>query len=100
MKRFTVVSKISRCLMDQSTPFDALSAATRHPGDVIAKMTGQDDSGTVALGKRADLVLLSDNPLENISNTRGRIGVMVRGQWFTQSELDTQVDGIVAAYQK
>lgn len=46
-----------------------------------------DDIGTVASGKRADLVLLDANPLENISNTQ-RIALVVQGgREFRRSEV-------------
>jgi hypothetical protein len=40
---------------------------------------------------RADLLLLKANPLENIDNLEQRVGVMVAGQWFTDSELQRRL---------
>jgi imidazolonepropionase-like amidohydrolase len=61
---------------------------------------GRDGSfGTVEMGQQADILLLENNPLENVSHTRDRIGVMARGQWFPQAELDGMVDQFVATYQ-
>jgi hypothetical protein len=45
------------------------------------------ESGTVAAGKWADLVLLVGNPLENIANTSRIAGVMIGGRWFSRSTL-------------
>jgi imidazolonepropionase-like amidohydrolase len=74
------------------TPFEALKAGTRNAAISVARM-GQDGSfGSVEVGQRADLMLLEGNPLENVSHTRNRIGVMARGQWFTKVELDGLVD--------
>jgi imidazolonepropionase-like amidohydrolase len=56
--------------------------------------------GTIEVGQRADLILLVRNPLETVSHTRDRIGVMARGQWFTQVELDALVDAYVATYKR
>ena len=54
---------------------------------------GHDGSfGTVEAGQIADLILLEENPLENVSNTRTRVGVMSRGEWFPQVELDRLVE--------
>jgi len=38
-------------------------------------------------GKRADLVLLAPNPLDDIRNTTGIQGVMMGGRWFKPPEL-------------
>jgi hypothetical protein len=34
---------------------------------------------------------VSDNPLEEIRNTENILGVMVRGQWFVQDELEEMI---------
>lgn len=80
------------------TPFEALAAGTRNPGITVDRMIGEGDWGTVVAGNRADLILLPNNPLEDVAHTQERLGVMVRGQWFTQAELDALVDEFVATY--
>ena len=44
-------------------------------------------AGTVAAGKRADLLLLDRNPFADIANVNRRVGVMAAGQWYAQSLL-------------
>lgn len=65
------------------TPAQALAAATREP----ARFLKTNDFGTVEPGKRADLLLLDANPLEDVGNLERRIGVMVRGRWLPEAEL-------------
>ena len=67
------------------TPLQALQAATSSAARFLGR---QDDSGTVAAGKYADLVLLDANPLENIRNTRQIREVMVRGRYLDRKALD------------
>ena len=43
--------------------------------------------GTVEENKLADLILLSDNPLENIENIRKIEGVMLKGKWMDKLEI-------------
>lgn len=58
------------------TPGDALLAATRN----AAQLLGADSIGTIAPGRAADLVVLSDDPLRDIRNTRKVEQVMIRGR--------------------
>ncbi len=58
------------------TPMQALEAATR----VAARHLGLTDSGLLAPGYRADLVILSANPLDDIRNTRNIESVYLRGR--------------------
>jgi hypothetical protein len=80
------------------SPYEALQAATTNAGMVVDRMGRDGSFGEVSVGRRADLVLLRENPLSNISSTRNRVGVMARGQWFTQDEIDRMVEDYVATY--
>ena len=63
---------------------DVLTIATTNG----AKAMGlADKTGAVEVGKDADLVLLRENPLENISNTRSIERVLVDGRVLSPSEL-------------
>jgi len=75
--------------------FAALQSATINPAEFFgtAKTTG-----TIAKGKQADLVLLNANPLDDISNTENRAGVMVRGKWYTQDEMNKWLDEIAPRF--
>jgi imidazolonepropionase-like amidohydrolase len=60
---------------------------------------GRDGNfGTVEVDQRADLILLEKNPLDNVSHTRNRIGLMVRGKWYTQEQLDKNVEAYVSTF--
>ena len=52
------------------------------------------DRGTVEQGKRADLLLLDANPLENVANTRKIAAVILGGRYF--SELDSMLKTVAA----
>ncbi|MDZ7768956.1 MAG: amidohydrolase family protein [Woeseiaceae bacterium] len=75
-----------RYLVDAGlSPYEALLSGTVN----AARWFGTEpDSGTVEVGKRADLVVLDDNPLADIGNSRRVHGVMLRGRWLGRPELD------------
>ncbi|MGH1353239.1 MAG: amidohydrolase family protein [Methyloligellaceae bacterium] len=77
--------------------FEALTAGTRIAGNVLSQMTGDEEYGTIEIGKKADLILLYSNPLENVSATRQRVGVMANGIWFSQQDLSKLVDDYTSA---
>jgi imidazolonepropionase-like amidohydrolase len=80
------------------SPYEALSAATKNARLSVNRMGVDDVFGEVIVGQRADLLLLKSNPLENVGATRHRLGVMSRGRWYTQAELDDLVGEVIATY--
>jgi hypothetical protein len=66
------------------TPMQALQAATRDPAQFI----GLNDTGTIEIGKRADLVLLGADPLADIHNTERIEAVILGGRLLDRRDLD------------
>jgi imidazolonepropionase-like amidohydrolase len=73
--------------------FDILASGTARVG---AYYKAQDAFGTVAVGKRADLILVDANPLDSLDNVAKRSGVMIRGRWLTSSEIEKRLGEIAA----
>jgi len=61
------------------SPLEALRSATTRAAQA---MSWTDRTGHIAPGMNADLILLSRNPLESVSNLRTLQAVMVRGIWL------------------
>jgi imidazolonepropionase-like amidohydrolase len=66
------------------SPMDAIVAATRNGALALRK---RDELGTVEPGRRADLLLLSANPLEDVRNLRKIDRIMLNGEWVDRSSL-------------
>lgn len=77
--------------------YDILRSATRN---VAEHMGEAGQFGVVAPGARADLVLLKGNPLEDIGHVARQAGVMVRGQWLSEQEIEKRLDQIAAGLRK
>ena len=68
------------------TPYEALSSGTVAVADFLVS-----NAGIVAVGREADLVLLNDNPLTDIRNSRRIHGVMLRGAWHSAAALERRI---------
>lgn len=67
------------------TPAEVLRAATLD----AARYAGLERSfGSVAVGKRADLLILAENPLDDIGATRGIRSVFLGGRHYDRRRLD------------
>jgi hypothetical protein len=78
------------------TPMETLQTATRNAGQLL----GISDTGTVEKGKRADLVLLDANPLDDIVNTRKIRSVVLAGRYLSRADLDGLLKEVEAAAAK
>lgn len=79
------------------TPYEVLVTGTRNPARYFGV---PDEFGTIAPGRRADLILLEANPLEDLANVRRRAGVMVRGKWFAEVDIQARLEAIAAYVSK
>lgn len=68
------------------TPYEALATGTTAVAEFLGSNTGE-----VAVGRDADLVLLDADPLFDIGNTRRIHGVMLRGHWYSAADLQERL---------
>ena len=85
---FSLHEELQRFVAAGFTPLEALQTATLNP----ARFFGMEDQlGTVAMGKMADLVLLDANPLADIANTQKIAAVIVNGRYFSRNDLQSML---------
>ncbi|KAB3534384.1 amidohydrolase family protein [Alkaliphilus pronyensis] len=77
------------------TPYEVLKTVTYNPAEFLGQL---DKLGTVEEGKKADLILLSKNPLVDVKNTRTLEGTMVRGVWLTNESLQEELKKLRESY--
>lgn len=73
------------------TPFEALKTGTVNVAEYLNE-TGK--SGIIAEGARADLMLLSVNPLEIMPFQHAIEGVITRGKYYDRDLLDEMLQGV------
>jgi imidazolonepropionase-like amidohydrolase len=85
---FSVHRELRYLVQAGLSPYQAIETGTRN----VAVFFGTaNERGTIAPGKRADLVLLDGNPLEDISNTSRIAAVALGGRLLTKDEIEKQL---------
>jgi len=92
---FSVHRELEALVAAGLTPHEALVTGTRN---VAVYLGTADRAGTIAVGQQADFLLLEANPLADIRNTTRRAGVMIRGVWHPQAEIEARLEAIARAY--
>jgi len=82
---FSLHQELQNLVKAGLTPAQALRTATLEPAKLFHK---EATLGTIGPGKEADLVLLTANPLQDISNTLKIDAVMVKGLLLGRGQLD------------
>ena len=76
-------------------PPEVFAIASRNAGQFIDDTLAPEVSfGTIETGNRADLILLTANPLESLENLKRPLAVISRGRFWSQSFLQTQLDAL------
>lgn len=66
-----------------------LAAATRVPAELM-----NSNAGVIEAGRRADLVMLDENPLSDIGNTRSIDTVVLNGRVLRRDQLDAMLEAV------
>jgi imidazolonepropionase-like amidohydrolase len=85
MPGFSLHDELALLVESGLTPLAALQAATLRPAEFLGRTA---ELGAIAPGKRADLALLTADPLADIRNTTQIQGVWLRGKYFDRAALD------------
>jgi hypothetical protein len=78
------------------TPFEALRTSTTAPFEYLGE---SDRAGTIEVAKQTDLLLLDENPLEDISAASKIAGVLIRGRWLGTEEIHKRMQELAASFE-
>jgi hypothetical protein len=84
---FSVHDELDILVANGFTPYEAIRTGTVNAARVVALMGRDGNFGTIETGKRADLILVTENPLEDVAHIRGIVGVMAAGRWYDAATL-------------
>ena len=94
---FSIQDELRMLVAAGLSPYEALRTGTVNPARFF---NAEDEFGTIAVGKAADMILLNSNPLADIANVADRAGVMVRGRWLPASEIQKRLAAIAGKYRE
>jgi hypothetical protein len=92
---FSIHDELAELVSVGLSPYEALRSSTTEPFVFLDEM---DQAGTIAVGKRSDLVLLGSNPVTDVAATRDISGVMLQGRWLGKEELESGLEKLAATY--
>lgn len=85
---FSTIRELELLVDAGLSPFEALATGTRNVGQYL-----KDPSvGTIAVGNRADLLLLDADPLIDAGSVRKLAGIIANGRWISGSEVARQLE--------
>ena len=91
---FTVHDEMKLMVRAGISPFETFKMATV---DAARSVQAEHRMGQVAAGMDANLILLAENPLEDISALDSLRAVMIRGQWYEIEALELRLDDLAQA---
>ena len=97
---FSLHRELRRMEAAGMTPYEVLRSGTKNVGDYFMPAAKQDGFGTIEIGKRADLVLLDADPLDDLRALEQIAGVMVRGRWFSREDIEARLAKIAEKHER
>lgn len=90
---FSIHHELQGMLDAGLSPLEALQIGTLNPATFF-----EGNFGQLKEGMDADLILVENNPLEDLSHLRNPTGVMVRGRWLDDEFIEEKLASIADKY--
>ncbi len=88
---FSLHREIAKLTEAGLRPWQIIQSGTSNVGRHFAAL---DSFGQIAVGQRADLMVVHGNPLDDLATLQKRVGVMVRGRWLSESFIQERLESI------
>ena len=96
---FSIHAELRNMILSGLTPYQALRAGTYNAGVFITTYVPDAEAfGTIEVGRRADLLLLDANPLDDVAHVQQRLGVMIGGRWLPEATLQRHLDTLATSF--
>lgn len=92
---FSIHNELQNLVNAGLTPYEAIKAGTYDAAEFLEEL---DTFGIIAPGRRADMILIEENPLADVAHVGKRVGVMIQGKWFPEKELQKMLEDLVVSY--
>jgi len=89
---FSLHKELKSLNLGGMSPAQALATATKNPAQLM-----NSNGGIIEAGRRADILILNENPLIEISNTRTINTVILNGRVFKRDQLDAMLTAVKRA---
>ncbi|MBI9044666.1 MAG: amidohydrolase family protein [Anaerolineaceae bacterium] len=89
---FSIHDELQILIKNGFSAYEALSTGTVNAAQVVKDMGREGNFGTIEVGNIADMILVKENPLENISTIRAPLGVMAAGRWYSIADLNKMIE--------
>ncbi len=81
---YSIFNEMNAMALAGLKPYDIYVTGSRN---VARFFNREKESGTIAVGKIADLVLVDADPLVTVANFEKQTGTMLRGRWYPRTDL-------------
>jgi len=88
---FSIQHELQSMLKVGLTPLEALQIGTLNPAKFLDR---EGEFGEITVGASADIILLNNNPLNDLNAMKDLAGVMVRGRWLSKKMIDEKLTEI------
>ena len=85
---FSVHQELALMVNAGLTPYEALRTGTVNAAAYLGEA---NTAGTVEVGKRADFIIVAENPLSDIGHAAQVTGVFCHGKWYSDSDLEDRL---------